>query len=137
MKATITHEFQLSQPPARVWRALTTREAMARWLMPNDFEARLGHRFTFRREPIPAIGFDGVIHCEVLVLQPPERLEFSWKGGGLDTVVRFHLSPSGSGTRVAFEHAGFDLEQPAGRFAYEGMKNGWVRLGEALDREAA
>ena len=30
-------------PIERVWRALTDREALAQWLMPNDFEPVVGH----------------------------------------------------------------------------------------------
>src|SRR5215470_6773811 len=63
---TIRVEEFLPYPVARVWRALTDAELLARWLMPNDFELELGHRFMFRTAPMPAVGFDGVIHCEVL-----------------------------------------------------------------------
>jgi len=77
-----------------VWRALTEPELLARWLMPNDFVAEVGHRFTFRTEPGP--GFDGVVHCEVLELEPPSRLVLSWKGGPLDTTVTFSLTESTS-----------------------------------------
>jgi hypothetical protein len=31
--------------------------------MPNDFEPRVGHRFTFRTDPVPAHGFDGIVRC--------------------------------------------------------------------------
>ncbi|GAB3975017.1 hypothetical protein GCM10029978_058060 [Actinoallomurus acanthiterrae] len=43
----------LLHPPARVWRALTDPDLMARWLMPNDFKPAIGHAFTFRADPIP------------------------------------------------------------------------------------
>lgn len=70
---------------------------MKQWMMPNDFQPKLGHRFTFRRPPIPQLNFDGISHCEVTVLELPERLEFTFVGGGLDTVVRFRLVPQGRG----------------------------------------
>src|SRR5262249_17808941 len=35
------------QPPERVWRALTTPEELAQWLMPNDFAPKVGHKFQF------------------------------------------------------------------------------------------
>lgn len=92
-------------PPEAVWRALTTPELLARWLMPNDFAPVIGHRFTFRTEPGP--GFDGVVHCEVLELDAPSTLAFSWRGGPLDTHVRFTLAPEGDGTRLHMEHSGF------------------------------
>jgi len=37
---------------------------MADWLMPNDFQPRLGHKFQFRTKPAP--GFDGIVNCEVV-----------------------------------------------------------------------
>ena len=88
-----------------VWRALTTSELLERWLMPNDFEPRVGHHFTFRTEPGP--GFDGIVHCEVLELVEQERLVISWKGGPLDTRVAFALEDCDGGTRLRIEHSGF------------------------------
>jgi uncharacterized protein YndB with AHSA1/START domain len=105
MPGAIRIETVYPHPAGRVWSALTDSAAMAEWLMPNDFEARLGHRFQFRTKPAP--GFDGVVHCEVTELDPPRRLAYSWKGGGIDTVVTWTLEPVGGGTRVAFEQAGF------------------------------
>ncbi|MEM9381050.1 MAG: SRPBCC domain-containing protein [Planctomycetota bacterium] len=92
-------------PPEHVWRALTEPELLARWLMPNDFEPRVGHRFTFRTDPGP--GFDGIVRCEVLELVEPERLVLSWRGGPLDTRVQFELRPEGASTRLIMEHTGF------------------------------
>ena len=66
-------------PPEKVWRALTDAQAMSEWLMPNDFEPRVRHRFTFRTDPAP--GFDGIVHCEVRELTQHERLSFTWVGG--------------------------------------------------------
>jgi uncharacterized protein YndB with AHSA1/START domain len=84
---------------------LTDPEAMADWLMPNDFEPRLGHRFTLRTKPAP--GFDGIVRCEVRELDPPRILSFSWEGGGIDTLVTFTLNPITTGTKLVLEHKGF------------------------------
>ena len=108
-------------PPEKVWRALTTRAALERWLMPNDFEPRVGHRFQFRTTPAP--GFDGIVHCEVVTLDPPRTLAFTWKGGGIDTVVTFTLRPEGEGTALEFEQAGF--EGARGLFVRSLLGNGW------------
>lgn len=67
-------------PPARVCMALTDRDALARWLMPNDFEPRVGCEFTMRTKPAP--GFDGVVRCEVLELEEPRVMSWRWRGGG-------------------------------------------------------
>ena len=91
--------------PEHVWRALTDPELLARWLLPNDFEARVGHHFTFRTDPGP--GFDGIVRCEVLELVEPERLVLSWRGGPRDTRVRVELRAEGDSTRLTMEHTGF------------------------------
>ena len=69
MKADIDASVVYPHPVDRVWAALTSSEALAAWLMPNDFEPVVGHRFTFRTKP--AAGFDGMVRCEVLELDPP------------------------------------------------------------------
>jgi uncharacterized protein YndB with AHSA1/START domain len=93
-------------PPERVWTALTNRDSIARWLMENDFEPRLGHRFQLRAKPVP--GWDGIVNCEVLELDPPTRMSWSWKSSApLDTVVTFELHAEGMGTRLHLAHTGF------------------------------
>ena len=51
-------------PPERVWRALTDRDELALWLMPNDFLPVIGHKFEFRVKP--QWGWRGIVDCEVL-----------------------------------------------------------------------
>jgi len=83
-------------PPARVWRALTTPELIERWLMPNDFVAEVGHRYTLQAEPVVATGFSGIIECEVLELVPERVLRISWaSAGSLDSTVTWTLQPEG------------------------------------------
>ncbi len=93
-RAVRVDEF-LAHPPARVWRALTDPDLLARWLMPSDFRPAVGHAFTFRTDPWP--GFDGVVRCEVPVIEPERRLSISWRGGPLDTTVTWTLVPRGPG----------------------------------------
>lgn len=92
-------------PRDRVWRALTSSAAMADWLMPNNFEPRVGHRFEMRTKPAP--GFDGIVRCEVTELDPPSRLAYTWSGGGNDTLVTFTLEAVDQGTRLTLVHSGF------------------------------
>jgi uncharacterized protein YndB with AHSA1/START domain len=105
MAGTISILATYRHAPERVWTALTDPRALAEWLMPNDFAPRLGHRFQFRTKPAP--GFDGVVHCEVVELDPPRRLAYSWKGGSIDTVVAWTLTPTAAGTQVRLEQSGF------------------------------
>jgi uncharacterized protein YndB with AHSA1/START domain len=87
----------------RVWRAITDPKSLSEWLMENNFEARVGHRFEFRTEPRP--GFSGVIPCEVLRVEEPRLLACSW--GRSDSIITFQLEPTENGTRLKFTHQGF------------------------------
>lgn len=121
---TIRVETRLAFPREAVWRALTDPEALAEWLMPNDFHPEPGHEFTFRSEPRP--GFDGVVRCRVLEVSPPERLAYSWAGGGIDTVVTFTLAAEGSGTRLVLTQEGFRF--PGDVVARLALGFGWPSL---------
>jgi uncharacterized protein YndB with AHSA1/START domain len=136
MTKSIQRELSIPQPREQVWRAIADRTALAEWMFPNDFEPRVGHQFTFQVPPNPQARFDGItIHCEVLECEPPSRLVFSWTAGGLvDTRVSFRLEPEADGTRVYFEHAGFDVSQPFGEQAYRGAGYGWAKMLGELPR---
>lgn len=121
----------IPQPPERVWQAIADRTALAEWMYPNDFEPRVGHQFTFRVPPKPEVGFDGlVVRCKVLECTPPSRLVFSWSVDGpvANTQVSFQLEPDGDGTRLFFEHSGFDLAHPFGNQAFKGAEFGWAKM---------
>ena len=131
MKRDLRLERIYPQAPDRVWRALTDRERLSRWLMETDFEPRLGHKFTFRSKPRG--GWDGLTYCEVTELEPPRRLAYTWRGGPgdgkpltLDTVVRFTLEPAGSGTRLVLEHSGFSGFKSI--LVSVLMKSGWAKM---------
>lgn len=142
---TIRLDQFLPHSPARVWRALTDPGLLGRWLMPNDFVPVVGHRFTFQARPMPALRFDGVVHCEVLAIEPERLLRISWVGGGenrLSSTVTWLLRPEGAGTRLFLEHAGFDPDDPLQQIARRAMGGGWRPIMRALasvliDLEAA
>lgn len=123
---TIHVDQFLPHPPERVWRVLTEPDLLARWLMPSDFAPEVGHRFSFRTDPVPATGFDGVVHCEVLDLVPGQRLRISWRSGAaFASTVTWTLVPEGAGTRLLLEHAGFDVDDPEQLLALRIMGGGW------------
>jgi uncharacterized protein YndB with AHSA1/START domain len=130
MTKTIQREILIPQPQEQVWRALVDSTALAEWMFPNDFAPHIGHRFTFRVPPNPKAKFDGmIVHCEVIECEPPDRLAFSWSAGGLvDTRVSFRLEPDGEGTRLLFEHSGFDVSQAWGDQALRGAEFGWAKM---------
>lgn len=104
--------FEVVYPHAieKVWRALTDPQAIAEWLMPNDFEPRAGHKFQFRAKPQP--GWDGIVNCEVLECDPPRRLVYTWKSSALDTRLAITLEPIAEGTKLRLEHTGFRGVKP-------------------------
>jgi len=105
MARNLKFEVFYDKPVERVWAALTNARALAAWLMPNDFAPKLGHRFKFRTKPAP--GFDGIVDCEVLEIDPLKRLVYSWTGGGVETKVIWTLKAVEGGTQVTLEHSGF------------------------------
>ncbi len=96
-------------PPAKVWRALTDPQLMARWMVaarPETFAPVVGTRFRFvgKRQP----GWSGIVECEVLEVREPSLLRYSWVADqGEPTHVAYRLEPRGTGTRFTFEHTGF------------------------------
>jgi uncharacterized protein YndB with AHSA1/START domain len=130
MTTTIQREMRIPQSREQVWRAIANSAALAEWMFPNDFEPRVGHQFTFHVPPNPKVNFDGlVVRCEVLECEPPDRLAFSWSAGGLEnTRVSFQLEPDGDGTRLLFEHSGFDVSVPFGEQAFKGAEFGWAKM---------
>ena len=140
MTETIRREMVIPQPRDQVWQALTNSATLAEWMYPNDFEPRVGHQFTFRVPPNPKVNFEGlVVRCEVLECEPPSRLAFSWSVAGPveNTRVSYRLEPDGDGTRLFFEHAGFDLSKPYGEQAFRGAQFGWAKMLEQLTAVAA
>ena len=130
--------------PETIWKALTTGELIARWLLmtPTGFEPVKGKRFTY--QTTPAGEWDGVIHCQVLEAMPNQRLVYAWKGGDegnvgygsrLDTVVTWILSRVENGTRLRLVHSGFVL--PKNDTAFKNMSEGWKKVVRNLDAIAA
>jgi uncharacterized protein YndB with AHSA1/START domain len=94
--------------------------------MPNDFEPVVGHRFEFRTRPRP--GFNGVVRCEVVEVETPRRLSYTWQGGPMrrPTLVTFTLEPATRGTRLRLEHGGFGGF--SGRLVRGILGMGWGKL---------
>lgn len=129
---TVVIEREFPHSPEKLWRALTESPLVGQWLLKNDFEPVVGHRFQFRSEPVAQ--WDGVIDCKVLVVEPQKRLSYSWGTLGLESVVLFTLTPTGGGTHLRMEHSGFRPDQEA---AYKGANYGWQRFLGELEKVVA
>jgi uncharacterized protein YndB with AHSA1/START domain len=119
-------EFERTYPYAieMVWRALTESDAIAAWLMANDFQPVVGHRFQFQAKPMP--GWNGLIDCEVTAVEPPHKLAYTWNSMGLRAVVTWVLEPVAEGTKLLMIHEGF--EGPQGEKAREALGRGWNQI---------
>ena len=122
----------------KVWRALTQAPLLEDWLMANDFQPKVGHRFNFHMAPMQ--GWNGVTDCEVLTVVPHEELSYTWNASGeeaatgIRTVVKWTLAQVDGAVLVRMEQSGF-REQDQRNFM--GAKFGWERnLGE-LERIVA
>jgi uncharacterized protein YndB with AHSA1/START domain len=131
-------EREMPHPPEKIWRALTQGALIEEWLMKNDFQPVVGHRFNFRAAPMPQ--WNGVTDCQVLAVEPHERLSYSWNASGeeaangLKTVVTWTLTPTKGGTHVRMEQSGF---RPDDEAFYQGAGYGWQRFVAGLERVAA
>src|SRR4051812_45756068 len=109
MSRSVIVERLVPHPPQKVWRALTEGALLADWLMDNDFQPVVGRRFQFRAAPQPH--WDGIVHGEVLAVEPPERLVYRWESAGLETLVTWTLTPAAGGAKLRMEQSGFRPDQ--------------------------
>lgn len=135
-------EVVYPHPIQRVWRALTNPGALGTWLMANDFEPRVGHRFTFRTAPEQE--WNGTVECEVARVEEPTLLSYTWQGGALpETLVTYTLTPVPGGTRLRLVHCGFAAGGPAALRVRDLLGQGWnskvlrTKLPALLDQLAA
>jgi|ERR1700678_809620 len=122
-------EKELPHPPEKVWRALTQGPLIKEWLMDNDFQPVVGHRFSFRATPVAQ--WNGVIESEVLFVEPNKKLSYSWGTLGLESVVIWTLAATKTGTLLRMEQSGFGPDQDAN---YKGAKYGWTKFIGNLER---
>lgn len=127
-------ERDFPYPPERVWRALTQPHLIEEWLMKNDFDPVVGHRFNLRGD------WGGVLDCEVLEVEPNQTLSYAWNFAhddpafDLESVVTFTLTPTGAGTRLRMEQAGFRPDQ---KQAFGGARVGWSQFLGKLEQVLA
>src|SRR5271168_4028960 len=129
---TLVFEREMPYPPEKIWRALTEGQLVEEWLMKNDFQPVVGHQFSFRATPMP--NWNGVITCEVLVVETNSRLSYSWGSLGMESVVTWTLTPTEAGTHVRMEQSGFRPDQEAN---YKGASYGWQKFIGGLERVVA
>jgi uncharacterized protein YndB with AHSA1/START domain len=99
--------------PAKVWRALTDPALIPLWTVTgaggrtDGFAPLVGTKFRLIAKP--KLGWNGIVDCEVLEVDAPRLLRYSWidGNGGEMTVVSYQLEPRADGTRFSYAHTGF------------------------------
>jgi len=96
----------------KVWRALTDQELVPLWTAtgrggtPEGFAPVVGNHFRFVGKPVP--GWDGVVNCEVLEVEPPIRLRHTWQGDEHEpSIVTWQIVRTETGSRLTYDHTGF------------------------------
>jgi uncharacterized protein YndB with AHSA1/START domain len=129
---TLVIEREMAHPPEKIWRALTEGSLIKEWLLENDFEPTVGHKFRFRANPVK--NWDGVIECEVLVVEPHKKLSYSWGSLGTGSTVVWTLVATNGGTLLRMEQSGFESDQGAN---YKGANYGWQKFMGNMERVVA
>jgi uncharacterized protein YndB with AHSA1/START domain len=120
-------EREIPCPPEKIWRALTEPHLLEEWLMKNDFDPVVNHRFNFTADW-------GSVAGQVLAVEPNRTLSYTWAAYGLESVVTWTLTPTSTGTHLRMEQSGFRPDQQQ---AYQGAKGGWQRFVAALEQLVA
>ncbi|WP_338556433.1 SRPBCC domain-containing protein [Paenibacillus sp. KS-LC4] len=119
MSLTLNLDFQYTTTIEKAWSALTDPSKLAKWIMENDFKPVVGHRFQFRTQP--SEWWDGIIIGEVLIVEEPNRLSYTWASGGEQHTVTWTLQDLGDGkVNLHLEQTGFSNTQ-----GLEGARYGW------------
>jgi uncharacterized protein YndB with AHSA1/START domain len=97
-----------------VWAGLSDPSLIPRWTATGrgahteGFEPTKGTHFRFVGKPVP--GWDGVVRCEVLAVDAPRLLTYTWANHTDDepTIVTYELAPTpDGGTNLTYTHTGF------------------------------
>jgi uncharacterized protein YndB with AHSA1/START domain len=121
---SVVVEREMPHPAEKVWRALTQQALIEEWLMKNDFQPVVGHRFNLSAD---WGGVEGVVRA----VEPGKVLSYTWEAYGLESVVTWTLTPTSTGTIVRVEQTGFRPDQ---KQAYHGAKAGWPNFFDGLER---
>lgn len=120
MSSALNMDFQFTTTVEKLWSAMTDSSKLAKWIADNDFKPIVGHRFQFRHQPNEH--WDGIVESEVLMMNEPNLLSFSWAVGEERHTVTLSIQDLGDGkVNLHLEQTG--LSNGA---ALAGAKYGWM-----------
>ncbi|MCB1783563.1 MAG: SRPBCC family protein [Alphaproteobacteria bacterium] len=96
-----------------VWSYITDSEKSALWLntINTPFREKGPYDVTFQNqnltdEAVPEeFGAPYNAKGEILIVEPPTKLSYTWKMGETDTIVLFELTPQGDQTLLSITHS--------------------------------
>lgn len=131
MKPDVSLDFTFATTVEKVWNALTDSNVLAQWIWNNDFKAEVGHKFQFRAEP--SEWWDGIVDCEVLTIDEPNSISYTWASAGETTTVVWTVTKEADNTvRLRLDQSGFSEATKAREGAIEGAKYGWTSMADKL-----
>ena len=112
---SLVYERRSKHPPERLWRALTDRAEVSRWMSyPARIDLRIGGEYFVDFSRTGEGHLDGVI----VRIEPARRLAYAWG----TSVVEWTLEADGDGCRYTFADYGL---VPRGIPDEEGIAVGW------------
>jgi len=136
MKPDVSLDYQFTSSIDQVWNALTDSDTLAKWIWNNDFEPVVGHKFQFKTEP--SEWWNGIVDCEVLVVDEPHTLSYTWISAGENTTITWTLKEGSDGTvHLHLDQTGFSEETKSRPGAIEGAKSAWTFKGNQLGKVLA
>jgi uncharacterized protein YndB with AHSA1/START domain len=129
----VKKEIVIEAPAPKVWEYLTDPRKISGWLMPNDFEARVGKKFFLECE------HGGKQSCVVKEIIPNQKLVYSFQilAPAIETLVTITLAKAGAATRLTLVHSGWDVLPPAEQGVADNYDGGWGGFLEKLRDQLA
>ncbi|MFC4099151.1 SRPBCC family protein [Paenibacillus xanthanilyticus] len=139
MSLTLNLDFQYTTTIEKLWNALTDSGKLAKWIanihtgvpMENDFQPVVGYKFQFRTQPNE--WWDGIINGEVLLVEEPNRLSYTWGSGDEVHTITWTLQELEAGkVNLHLEQTGISNAP-----ALNGAKYGWSKWCGDLEQALA
>ncbi|AZN41285.1 SRPBCC family protein [Paenibacillus albus] len=128
MSLTLNLDFQYTTTVEKLWTAITDPSKLAKWVMENNFKPEVGYQFQFRQKPTEY--WDGIVEGEVLIVDEPNKLSYTWGTGAEKHTVVWTLQDLGDGkVNLHLEQTGISNPQ-----ALNGAKYGWTSMGGELEK---
>jgi uncharacterized protein YndB with AHSA1/START domain len=125
----VVKEITIDAEPSKVWKALTEKDQIGKWLMPTDnFELKVGTTFNMLGK---SKGIEYPHICTVIEIIHEKKLAYTWavKDKLSDTLVTYELEDRNGMTKLTLTHSGWDKVQLTTEGATrDDYNNGWEQV---------